>query len=79
MNENIEKIIKIQGIIDKRRYHLFIQTDLEKECKWLLFLFNPNKEDYLSGYNVPILDSRIDTIDDLVNYLEKHDGFSSRF
>ena len=40
MNENIEKIIKIQGIIDRRRYHLFIQTDLDKECKWLLFLFN---------------------------------------
>lgn len=79
MNENIEKIIKIQGIIDKTRYHLFIQTDLNKKCNWLLFLFNPNIENYLSSYNVPILDSRVDTIDDLVTYLEKHDGFSRRF
>lgn len=36
-------------------------------------------EDYLSSYNIPILDSRIDTTEDLIQYLEKHDGFSRRF
>ena len=42
MSEEIEKLIKIQGAIDKNVFHLFVQTDLEKEFRWELYLYNPN-------------------------------------
>ena len=31
MNEEIEKLIKIQSKINKALYHLYVNTDLEKE------------------------------------------------
>lgn len=76
MDKDIEKLIKIQGAINKNVYHLYIETDLETEYKWVLFLFNPNVKNYFSEYNRPILTSSIDSIDYLVDYLEKHNGFS---
>jgi len=75
MKEEIEKLIKIQGAINKDIYHLFIETDLEKNYRWALYLYNPNIEDYLSRYNRSILISSTDSVDDLIDYLEKHDGF----
>ena len=33
MNENREKLIKVQGIINKERFHLSIRTDLEEKVK----------------------------------------------
>lgn len=30
MSEEIEKLIKVQGILNKNRFHLCIHTDLEK-------------------------------------------------
>lgn len=76
MDKDIEKLVKIQGAINKNVYHLYIETDLETEYRWVLFLFNPNVKNYFSEYNRPILTSSIDSIDYLVDYLEKHDGFS---
>lgn len=76
MDKDIEKLIKIQGAINKNVYHLYIETDLETEYKLVLFLFNPNVKNYFSEYNRPILTSSIDSIDYLVDYLEKHNGFS---
>lgn len=76
MDKDIEKLIKIQGAINKDVYHLYIETDLETEYRWVLFLFNPNVKNYFSEYNRPILTSSIDSIDYLVDYLEKHNGFS---
>lgn len=75
MSEEIEKLIKIQGAIDKNTYHLSVETNLENKYRWALYLYNPNIKDYLSSYNKPILISNVDSIDDLINYLEKHDGF----
>ena len=31
MSKDVEKLIKIQNTIDKNRYHLFVETDLEKK------------------------------------------------
>ncbi len=76
MDKDIEKLVKIQGAINKNVYHLYIETDLETEYRWVLFLFNPNVKNYFSEYNRPILTSSIDSIDYLVDYLEKHNGFS---
>lgn len=76
MNKDIEKLIKIQGAINKDVYHFYIETDLETEYRWVLFLYNPNVKNYFSEYNRPILTSSIDSIDYLVDYLEKHNGFS---
>ena len=75
MDKDIEKLIKIQGAINKDVYHLYIETDLETKYKWVLFLFNPNVKNYFSEYNRPILTSSIDSIDYLIDYLEKHNGF----
>lgn len=79
MSKEIEELIKIQGSINKNKYHLSVSTDLEKEYRWVLFLYFPNKEDYFSDFNHPIMQSSIDSIDDLKKYLETHDGFSRRW
>ena len=78
MSEEIEKLIKIQGVLNRSRYHLNIHTDLEKSYRWILFQVLDNVEDYLSSNNRPIMESSVDTIDDLIKYLEKHDGLSRR-
>lgn len=75
MNKNVERLIKIKNVINERRFHLAIETDLEKEYKWVLFLYNPNIENYFSNYNPAIMNSSIDSLDDLEIYLKKHDGF----
>lgn len=79
MNKDIEKLIKIQGAINKNNYHLYIETNLQDEYRWILYLYNPNTKDYFSSYNRSILNSSIDSIDYLMEYLENHDGFDRRF
>lgn len=77
MNKDVERLIKIKNVIEERKFHLTIETDLEKEYKWVLFLYNPNLEDYFSNYNKAIMSSNIDSLDDLENYLKKHGGFKN--
>lgn len=79
MSKDIEKLIKMQGAINKKIYHLHVETNLENDYRWVLYLYNPNTKDYFSEYNRPILISSIDSIDYLIDYLEKHDGFSKCF
>lgn len=78
-NEEIEKIIKIQGRINNSKYHLCISTDLENEYKWALFLKFPDTKDYFSRFNYPILSSNTDRLDYLIEYLDKHNGFEIRW
>lgn len=75
MNKDIEKLIKIQGMINNQ-FHLHIDTDLKEKCDWVLFIKFPNKEDYFSNYNRPILDSKRSSVSELEDYLTKYDGFS---
>lgn len=79
MSKDIEKLIKIQGAINRNIYHFYVETNLENDYRWVLYLYNPNTKDYFSEYNRPILISSIDSIDYLIDYLEKHDGFSKYF
>lgn len=79
MNGEIEKLIKIQGIINKEKYHLFIRTDLETKAEWCLYQVFAEYDKYMRKDNKAILDSEIDTIEELINYLEKHDGFVRRW
>lgn len=79
MSKEIEELIKIQGVINKNKYHLFVNTDLEKEYRWILYLYFPNTEDYFSTHNHPIMHSDIDSIEDLKNYLLKHEGVRQRW
>ena len=75
MNEEIEKLIKIQSKINKALYHLYVNTDLEKEYNWVLFLYFPDTKDYSIRFNHPILSSTTDSIEELEKYLAKPDGF----
>ena len=75
MSKEIEKLLKIQNRLNKKIYHLFIQTNLDNEYRWELFLYNPNIDDYLSSYNRAILDSERTTLDELEEYLKKYGGF----
>lgn len=75
MSEEIEKLIKIQNSLNKNKYHLFIQTNLDNEYRWELFLYNPDIEYYLSSNNRFILDSERATLDELEEYLKKYNGF----
>lgn len=79
MSKDIEKLIKIQGKVNRNRFHLNIETNLEDEYKWVLFMYMPNCDDYFSSYNKAILDSRRSTIDELEEYLKKYDGFNERW
>lgn len=79
MSKDIEKIMKIQGRLNKRAFHLHVATNLVDECKWVLFLYMPNKEDYFSDYNRPILDSSRSSVEELEDYLNKYDGFEHRW
>ena len=79
MSKEVEKLLKIQNALDKYKFHLCVHTDLEKECKWFLFMYFPNIENYLSSYNRPILSSIHTTIDELEDYLKKYDGFKGRW
>lgn len=78
MSKEIEKLMKIQAMIDKKKYHLCVTTDLQDKYSWVLFLYNPNIDDYFSYHNRPILDSTIDTVDELFEYLKRHGGFEGR-
>lgn len=75
MSEEIEKLVKIQGILNREKYHLHIHTDLEKEAEWWLYQKFADMDHYMSCDNSAILDSKRDTIEDLINYLEKHNGY----
>ena len=79
MSEEIEKLIKIQGAINRNMFHLHVETDLVNSYKWGLFLYYPDTKNYFSRYNRPILMSSVDSIDYLIDYLNKHDGFSDYF
>lgn len=79
MIEEIEKLIKIQGILNKDKYHLCVQTDLEKESAWYLYLVGGDFKEYLGRCNDSIMSSQVDSIDDLIKYLENHDGFRHWF
>lgn len=77
MNKDIEKLIKIQDKINKKRYHLHVYTDLIDNYNFVLFINFNDERDYFSQLNYPILSTEYkDTIEDLENYLKKHDGFS---
>lgn len=75
MSKEIEQLMKIQNRINKNRFHLCVSTDLEKEYRWTLFQYFPDIEDYFNEFNAPIMSSVVDSIDDLMKYLEKHNGF----
>lgn len=79
MSEEVEKLIKVQGILNKDRYHLCINTDLINKAEWYLYQVFTDMDHYFSPENHAIMDSKRETIDDLINYLEKHDGFSRRW
>lgn len=74
MSKDIERIMKIQRKLNREAFHLCVSTNLEDECRWVLFLYMPNTKDYFSSYNRPILDSRRSSVDELEEYLKKYDG-----
>lgn len=75
MSKDIEKLMKIQNKLNREKYHLCIQTNLDNEYRWVLFLNNPNIEDYFSSHNRPILNSDKTTLKELEVYLKKYGGF----
>lgn len=75
MKKEIEKIIKIQNKLNKRNFHLGVETDLEEKTRWSLYLNFRDFDKYMSNDNRAIMESEIDSLDDLINYLEKHEGF----
>ena len=78
MNKEIEKLIKVQGIINKDKFHLCIHTDLEEKAEWYLYQVFADVNQYLSKSNSSIMDSKTDSIDDLIKYLENHNGLKVR-
>lgn len=75
MSKEIEKLIKIQGMINKDIFHLSIETNLENNYRWALYLYMPNVENYFSEHNRAILTSFKSSIEELEEYLKKYNGF----
>ena len=51
MNKEIEKLIKIQGILNKNIYHLCIDTNLEDKANWCLYQVFSDFDKYMSPDN----------------------------
>lgn len=76
MNKDIEKLIKIQDKINNQKYHLHVYTDLKDKYDFALYINFRDERDYLNSLNQPILASVYkDTVENLEDYLKKHDGF----
>lgn len=76
MNKDIERLIKIQDKLNTNRYHLHVYTDLKDDYSFALYINFRDERDYLNPLNHAILATMYkDTIDDLENYLNKHEGF----
>ena len=63
------------GKANKRAFHLHVSTNLLDEYRWALYLYFPNREDYFSDFNRPILTSEKSTLNQLEQYLEDYNGF----
>ena len=58
---------------------MVVSKSQENEYKWALFLKFPDTKDYFSRFNYPILSSKTDSSDYLIEYLDKHNGFEIRW
>lgn len=79
MKPELEKLIKIKGIINKDIFHLFVRTNLEDVFEFELYLKNIPLDDYLRNETRSILSTRYgDSVEDLERYLKNHNGFERR-
>lgn len=79
VKKEIERLWKIQDRLNKRAFHLHIETNLVDKYVWALYLYMPNIEDYFSSYNRAILDSTRSNVEELEFYLSRYDGFDGRW
>ena len=79
MNKDITKLMTRQSKINKNIYHLHVETDLENNYRWELYLNFTNTEKYFSDENRPIMWSKVDSIKELYDYLKKHGGLSDKW
>lgn len=69
-----KKIMDIHNRLNNK-FHLSVTTDFTTMIKWVLYIKFENPNIYFDNKNIAILRSEIDTLEDLENYLKKHDGF----
>ncbi len=74
-NNEYELLFSIYNKIDRTKYHLCIEYDLQNVAKWVLFKKYDDWDVYLSEDNGPIMRSENNTIAELVEYLKKNNGF----
>ena len=76
MNEvNIEKLIKLQGAVNKDLFHLSISINLsDYSYEWVLFKVLDNFDDYMAWINRPVMSSNLHTINELETYLLENNG-----
>ena len=79
MNAEIERLWKLKDRIDRRKFHLHIETNMVDMYRWALYLYMPNIDDYLSSWNRAILTSEKSTLNELEVYLMNYDGFDKRW
>lgn len=80
MNEvNIEKLIKLQGAVNKDIFHLHISINLSNyEYEWVLFKVLDNFDDYMAWINRPVMSSNLHTIYELEQYLLENNGIMKK-
>lgn len=76
MDANLEKLIKLQGAVNKDMYHLHITVNIiDDTYEWILFKVLDSYEEYMSWTNRPIMSSDMHTMSELEIYLKQNNGF----
>lgn len=69
---NYKTFMKLVEDLDKDKYHTCCDiTDFNGDCHWVIFRKDMSWEEYWSSNNRPILDSKINTDEDLIKFVAK--------
>lgn len=66
-----KEFFKVTKNLDKNKYHTCcsVKDDLEN-CEWVIYRKDMSWEEYWSSNNKAILDSKINTDEDLMNFIK---------
>ena len=72
--DDIEKLIRIQGAVNRDNYHLYIHIDMWDNYTWILYRMLDDFNEYMHSDNKPIMTSKDYTVDNLIRFLLDNNG-----
>lgn len=68
---NYKEFFKLVDKLDRNKYHICCEIINTNDCRWVIFDKNMPPEEYWSANNKPLLDSRYNTIEDLIDFINR--------